>query len=348
MMEGLKKKIDSWLWGPTSGSEIDISLDGKVVAITGANTGVGKETAHEISRKGARVIMLCRDTVKAESVSKEIMNDTGNQVDIVKLDLASLESVRNCADALITKEDRIDILINNAGVMACPEMKTKDGLELQIGTNHFGHFLLTELLQPLIRKSTTTGFTPRIVVVSSMAHEGPMWPWPFALIALGLALLMPRFVKIYWMMLPRFRMNWDDLHFQKIPGSYEPFIAYSQSKLANVLFAKELSKRVAKDGIKVYCLHPGLIDSELWRHHKQKGSIGSFMLAPFEYFMKTPFLGAQTSLYCALEPSIVNDTGLYYSDCAIASPSPVALNENDQKKLWRISEETVGLSKKNT
>ena len=345
-MEGFRKRFDAWLWGPTSGSDINISLKDKVVAITGANAGVGKETARDISKKGGRVIMLCRDTEKARSVAKEINDETGNQVDVVKLDLASFKSIRNCADYLLEKEDKIDILINNAGVMACPEMKTKDGLELQIGTNHFGHFLLTELLQPLLRKSTTTGFSPRIVVVSSMAHEGPMWPWPFCLIALGLALIMPRFVKIYWAMLPRFRMNWDDLHFQKNPGSYRPFIAYSQSKLANVLYAKELSRRVEKDGIRVYCLHPGLINSELWRHHKEKGSIGAFMLAPFEYFMKTPFLGAQTSLYCAMDPSIVTETGLYYSDCAVASPSPVALVEEDQKKLWKLSEETVGLTKK--
>ena len=121
---------------------------------------------------------------------------------------------------------------------------------------------------------------------------------------------------------------------------------YSQSKLANVLHAKELSRRVKKDGISVYCLHPGLIDSELWRHHKEKGSIGEFMLSPFEYLMKTPFHGAQTTLYCALEPSIANDTGLYYSDCKEVSPSPVSLIEEDQKKFWKISEETVGLAKK--
>lgn len=342
-MAQIWKQFDTWMKGPTSGSDAKVCLEDKVVAITGANTGIGKVTAHEISKKGARVIMLCRNTEKAHAAAREINKDTGNQVDVVKLDLASLKSVRECADTLLEKEDKIDILINNAGVMACPEMKTEDGLELQIGTNHFGHFLLTELLQPLLRKSTESGFPPRIVIVSSLAHEGPMWPWPFCFIALGLALLMPRFVKLYWALLPRFKMNWNDLHFQKTAGRYEPFIAYSQSKLATVLYSKELSKRIEKDGIRVYCLHPGLIDSELWRHHKEKGSVGEYLLSPFEYFMKTPFYGAQTTLYCALEPSIVNDTGLYYSDCAETSCSPVALNEEDQNKLRGISEETVGL-----
>ena len=341
-MSQLRKKIDTWWRGPTSGSDAKVCLEGKIVAITGANTGIGRITAHEISKKGARVIMLCRNTEKAHSTAKEINKNTGNQVDVVMCDLASFESIRECADTLLEKEDKIDILINNAGVMACPEMKTKDGLELQIGTNHFGHFLLTDLLQPLLRKSSATGGSPRIVIVSSMAHEGPMWPWPFCLLALGIALFIPKMSKVYWALIPRFRMNWEDLHFQNIPGSYKTFIAYSQSKLANVLHAKELSRRVQKDGISVYCVHPGLIDSELWRHHKAKGSLGEFMLAPFEYLMKTTFHGAQTTLYCALEPSIAKDTGLYYSDCKEASPSPVSLIEEDQKKLWNISEETVG------
>ena len=344
-MNQFKKRFDAWLRGPTSGSEAKASLDGRVVAITGANTGIGKVTAHEISKKGGRVIMLCRDMEKAYAAARDINKDTGNQVDVVKLDLASFQSIRECATALIEKEDKIDILINNAAVMACPEMKTEDGLELQIGTNHFGHFLLNELLQPLLRKSRETGFSPRIVIVSSLAHEGPMWPWPLCFIALGLALIVPTLVKVFWALIPRFRMNWDDLHFQKVPGCYKPFIAYSQSKLAIVLYSKELSRRVLKDGIHVYCLHPGLINSELWRHHKQKGSLSEFLLAPFEYLMKTTFLGAQTTLYCALEPSIVNDTGLYYSDCAEANPSPVALIESDQKRMWQISEETVGLHK---
>jgi len=342
-MEGFRKRFNAWMWGPTSGSEIDISLEGKVVAITGANSGIGKVTALELSKKGARVLMLCRDTNKAQEVANDITDETRNEINVIKLDLASFEDIRSCADTLLHNEHQIDMLINNAGIMACPEMTTKDGLELQIGTNHFGHFLLTLLLLPLLRKSAANHFNPRIIVVSSMAHKGTIWPRPFTSLGLGLALLMPRLVKLYWAILPRFRMNWEDLHFQKVPGSYKPFKAYSQSKLANVLYAKELSRRLADEGIKVYCLHPGIISSELWRHQKPKGAMGSVLQAPFNYFMKTPFLGAQTTLYCALEPSIANETGLYYSDCAVASPSPVALSEDDQKRLWDISEETVGL-----
>ena len=129
--------------------------------ILGSNTGIGKVTAHEISKRGARIIMLCRNIEKAEAVASEISNDTGNQVDVLKLDLSSLNSVRECAQIILDKEEKIDILINNAGIMTCPEWKTYDGFEMQIGTNHFGHFLLTELLIPLLRKSASTGFTPR-------------------------------------------------------------------------------------------------------------------------------------------------------------------------------------------
>lgn len=248
----------------------------------------------------------------AHSVAKEINKDTGHQVDVIHLNLASLRSIRDCANTLLDKEDKIDILINNAGVMACPETKTEDGFEMQMGTNHFGHFLLTELLLPLLRKSSASGCVPRIVIVSSMAHKSG-------------------------------KMNWEDIHYQKNPGSYERFRSYGQSKLANILHAKELSRRVENDGIRVYSLHPGVIATELWRSIKQNGFFTKAGMAIFEYIMKTPFHGAQTTLYCALDSSVENDTGLYYSDCAEKPTSRSALNAEDQIKLWKLSEEACGL-----
>lgn len=127
----------------------------------GANTGIGKETALDLSRRGARIIMLCRSLEKANATAEEIKTVTKGVVDVQELDLASLKSVRNCAKALLEKEEKIDILINNAGVMLCPNWKTEDGFDMQFGTNHLGHFLLTELLLPLLRKSADTGFHPR-------------------------------------------------------------------------------------------------------------------------------------------------------------------------------------------
>jgi len=232
--------VKLWVQGPTKGSDSKVWLDGKVVVITGSNSGIGKITAHELSKKGARVIMLCRNVEAANNVKREITKNTGHQVDVKKMDLASLQSVRECANALLEEEDKIDILINNAGVMACPELKTEDGFEMQFGTNHLGHFLLTEMLLPLLRKSKATGFTPRIVNLSSVAHQ-------------------------------RAKMNWNDLHYQIYPGTYKPFISYGQSKLANILHAKELARRVQKDGISVFSLHPGAIATELWRNMKEWG-----------------------------------------------------------------------------
>jgi len=299
-----------WLRGPTKGSDAKVDLKNKVVVITGSNTGIGKITAHEISKKGARVIMLCRNIEKAEAAASEISNDTGNPVDVIKLDLSSLTSVRECAQILLDNEERIDILINNAGIMTCPEWKTYDGLEMQIGTNHFGHFLLTELLIPLLRKSSSSGFTPRIVIVSSSAHQGGS-------------------------------INWDDIHFQKTPGSYNKIKAYCQSKLANVMHAAELARRVENFGIRVYSLHPGVIDTELTRH--LTGPFFACLCGFTKLLIKTPFYGAQTTLYCALEPTLENESGKYYSDCKKKNPTRKAQNEDDQKRLWDISEEVVGL-----
>ncbi|TRY61242.1 hypothetical protein TCAL_16277 [Tigriopus californicus] len=144
------------------GSMIEKRLDGKVIVITGANTGIGKETALDLSRRGARIIMLCRSLEKANVTADKIKQVTKGYVDVQELDLASLKSVRKCAQTLLEKEEKIDILINNAGVMLCPNWKTEDGFDMQFGTNHLGHFLLTELLLPLLRKSVNTGFHPSL------------------------------------------------------------------------------------------------------------------------------------------------------------------------------------------
>lgn len=293
---------------PMKGSENKAKLDGKVVVITGANTGIGKETAKDISKRGARVIVLCRNIDKANAAAEEISKETGNAVEVEKLDLSSLKSVRECAQKILDKEEKIDILVNNAGVMACPKTLTEDGFEMQIGTNHFGHFLLTELLLPLVKKSKESGFHPRIVIVSSLAHENG-------------------------------QMNWDDINWEK---SYDEWKAYSQSKLANVLHGVELAKRLENTGISVYSLHPGVIDTELGRHMQEKWYFR--MIYPvMRVFIKTPLQGAQTQLYCCLEESIADHSGRYYSDCKEKQPSARARSEEDAKKLWEISEKLTGL-----
>ena len=156
--------LKTWMQGPKCTSTK--RLDGKVVVITGANTGIGKECARELSRRGAKVIMLVRSLERGEAAAREIRGEGGDII-VEKMDLSSFTSIRECASKLNATLDKIDILLNNAGVMACPLTRTEDGLEMQIGTNHFGHFLLTNLLLPLLRKG---GPGTRVVTVSSIAH----------------------------------------------------------------------------------------------------------------------------------------------------------------------------------
>ena len=151
------------MFSPMHGSSNLSRLDGRVAAVTGGNSGIGLETAKDLSSRGARVIILCRNVRKAEEAAERISLETGGVVDVERLDLASLRSVRECAKRLLDNELKIDVLVNNAGVMICPNWKTADGHDMQFGTNHLGHFLLTQLLMPLLVESTSTGFTPRLV-----------------------------------------------------------------------------------------------------------------------------------------------------------------------------------------
>jgi len=286
-------------------------LHGKTVVITGANTGIGKETALDLSARGAKVVILCRDVKKGEEAAEDIRKATRGDVAVYKLDLASLTSVRDCVDILNKDLDQIDILILNAGVMLCPLMRTEEGFEMQMGTNHLGHFLLTNLLLPLVKKA---GPGARIVVVASLAHSQG-----------------------------NNKIQWEDLSYEKTP--YHSYNAYCQSKLANVLFAKELAAR-EKD-IQVYSLHPGVVKTDLWRHVKGKKSAMSYVMAVvgplYRPFMKDSKQGAQTTIFCAVDESVAGESGLYYSDCKEKKPAPQATSVEDAKRLWAISQKLTGL-----
>lgn len=204
-------------------------VDGRVVIITGANTGIGKETALELAKRGAHVYMACRDMERCENARAEIVLESKNKyVYCRECDLSSFESVRKFADRFKKERKELHILINNAGVMRCPKMLTKDGIELQLGTNHMAHFLLTNLLLDLLKQSAPS----RIVNVSSLAHT-------------------------------RGQIRVADLNSEQ---SYDSGDAYSQSKLANVLFTRELAKRLAGTAVTVNSLHPGIVSTELGRH----------------------------------------------------------------------------------
>jgi len=294
-----------WLQGPKCKSKA--TLIGKVCVITGANTGIGKETARDLARRGARIIMLCRDLDKARLAAEEINKETGSTVGVFQLDLASLDSVRNTAATLKEAEPKIHILINNAGVMMCPRWETKDGFEMQLGTNHLGHFLLTLMLMEQIKNAETA----RIVNVSSIAHT-------------------------------QGKMNWDDLMSEK---NYDAKEAYCQSKLANILFTKELATRLKGTGVTAYSLHPGVVQTELGRHIGE--SVNGFIHWAFHFcgnfLFKTVVHGAQTSIYCAVDESISTHSGRYYSDCAEKRPHSVATNDEDAAILWDKSLNLVGL-----
>ncbi|XP_035215987.1 retinol dehydrogenase 12-like isoform X2 [Stegodyphus dumicola] len=283
-------------------------LHGKTVLITGGNTGIGKETALDLAGRGAKVIIACRDVEKGNDAVEEIQQKVPDANIIVKhLDLASLRSIRKFAEDILHSEPFIHILINNAGIAGCPKSKTEDGFEMQFGVNHLGHFLLTNLLLERIKVSSPA----RIVNVSSLAHI---------------------FGKI----------NFNDIN---LDHGYHPLLAYARSKLANILFTRELAKRLKGTGINTYCLHPGVVHTGLGRHlgHSISRIIGVIYQGCSRMFFLSPYKGAQTTIYCAVEESLAYDSGYYYSDCTKVQPSTRATDDDLAKKLWEVSENLVSV-----
>ncbi|GAB1297569.1 Retinol dehydrogenase 12 [Apodemus speciosus] len=279
-----------------------VQIPGKVVVITGANTGIGKETARELARRGARVYIACRDVLKGESAASEIRADTKNsQVLVRKLDLSDTKSIRAFAEGFLAEEKKLHILINNAGVMMCPYSKTTDGFETHFGVNHLGHFLLTYLLLGRLKESAPA----RVVNLSSVVH------------LIG-------------------KIRFHDLQSKK---RYCSAFAYSHSKLANVLFTRELAKRLQGTGVTTYAVHPGIVLSEITRH--------SYLLCLlwrlFSPFFKSTWQGAQTSLHCALEEGLEPLSGKYFSDCKRMWVSPRARNKKTAEHLWSVSCELLGI-----
>lgn len=224
------------------------------------------------------------------------------------LDLSSFASVRQFVEDIKTSEQYIHILINNAGVGASPKWKTEDGFEMQFGVNHLGHFLLTLLLLDKIKDSAPS----RIINVSSVAH------------VLG-------------------RIDFDDINYDV---NYHPIKAYCRSKLANILFTRELAQRLMGTGVTVYSLHPGAVHTELGRHmgSSMNRVIGSVYAASSKIFFRTPKVGAQTTVYCAVEESLAEESGYYYNDCHRTEPAANAKDDEAARRLWDLSESLVGLS----
>lgn len=284
-------------------------LRGKTIIVTGANSGIGKATAAELLRRQGRVIMACRDRDRAEKAALEIQQETGpNQGELVikLLDLASLKSVRSFCDEILKEEPKIDVLINNAGIYQCPYTQTEDGFEMQFGVNHLGHFLLTNLLLDLLKRSAPS----RIIVVSSKLYKYG-------------------------------EINFDDLNSEK---SYDKAFAYSRSKLANLLFTLELSRKLEETGVTVNALTPGIVRTNLGRHVYIPMLVKPlFNLASWAFF-KSPEEGAQTSIYLACSPDVEGVQGKCFANCQEEQLLDKATDEEVAKRLWDISEVLVGMT----
>ncbi|XP_054258076.1 retinol dehydrogenase 13-like isoform X2 [Macrosteles quadrilineatus] len=284
-------------------------VEGKVVIITGANTGIGREAALELAKRKAKVVMACRDIAKCEKAREDIVLQTKNKfVYCRSCNLASQESIRTFADRFKKEHQRLDILINNAGVMRCPFSRTVEGIEMQLGVNHMGHFLLTNLLLDRLKESVPS----RIINVSSTAHK-------------------------------RGKIKKDDLNSEK---NYDAGEAYNQSKLANILFTKELAMRLQGTGVTVNAVHPGIVDTEITRHMSIFNSyIAAIFVKPFMWlFTRTPQQGAQTLLYAALLPELEKVSGKYFSNCEEAEVSQQAEEDKTALWLWLVSEKWTRLT----
>jgi NAD(P)-dependent dehydrogenase (short-subunit alcohol dehydrogenase family) len=303
-----------------------IDLSGKRVVITGTSSGLGEESTRALASKGAAVTMAARTAEKNEAAAARILAKVpGADLEQRALDLTSLASVRAFASGFLADHDRIDILINNAGVMCCPHGVTEDGFEMQLGTNHLGHFLLTGRLAPAFGEGT------RVVELSSGAH--------------GMS-----------------DFDFDDPMFER--RGYDTWLAYGQSKTANSLFAVELDRRLRSRGAAAYAVHPGVIMTELSRHFTQETleQMGVMMKkraedAGREFDPAVPLpvksveAGAATQVWAATAPELTDHGGAYLADCQIAQVGAdvsgagveaYALDSDAAVRLWALSEELVG------
>lgn len=317
-------------FGATSTTEdvlAGVDLTGKRILVTGVSAGLGVETARALAAHGAQVVGAARDLKKAHAATEVVRADAahGGGLELVELDLASLASVRACANALVEAGKTLDVVIANAGVMACPKSFTADGFEMQFGTNHLGHFVFVNRILPLLERGS------RLVNLASSGH---------------------RFSDV----------NLDDPNFEQT--EYTEFGAYGRSKTANILFAVEFDRRHKAKGIRATAVHPGGIQTELGRHLGYEKIVelvanlnaanAAAGLPPFQW--KTIPQGAATSVWAGVVAPVEEVGGLYCEDCHVAEPvdseddrimrgvRAYALDPENAKALWAKSEEMVGES----
>ena len=303
-----------------------LPLHGKVIIITSGNSGIGFATAQQVAKQGATVILACRNQRQGNKAAASILKNAPEAtVKHMQLDLADLSSVRSFARAFLQQYSHLSVLVNNAGVMNTEKQTTKDGFDIQFGTNYLGHFLLTELLLPALTRSAPS----RIINISSCyhdqahSHEG--------------------------------RIHFSDLHFEKT--AYNGWQAYAQSKLANVLHAKELARKLEGTGVVAVSLHPGAARTKITRYTVPLW-IQNYLARPILKYMGIyePWIGCQTTLYTILSPDIEQHSGAYFSQVGVyrnksandggwplKSPNPVANDMSVARRLWEVSWKMVGL-----
>ena len=289
-----------------------VDLHGRLAVVTGASTGIGLETARALAAVGAQVVLAARDEAKTVAAAARIRESVPDAVlEVRLLDLTSLDSVRGFAAGFLDAHDELHLLVNNAGVMYTPFGRTAEGFELQFGTNHVGHFLLTCLLAPALE----AGAPSRVVNLCSGGHMGS-------------------------------DIVWDDPNYEQ--REYDKFGAYGQSKTANILFSVELERRLGSRGVHAYAVHPGMISTELGRYmtrddmeqlmaRAKRGPSGG--MPP----RKSIEQGAATTVWAATAPGLEEQGGTYLADCQVTDQhAPWARDPESARRLWALSEDLVG------
>jgi retinol dehydrogenase-12 len=284
------------------------SVKGKICLVTGANTGIGLETARALAQQGAGVMMTARSPEKGAAALADVQETVpGAAVSLVHLDLASLDSVRKAAADVLSQHKRLDVLVNNAGLILDERRETDDGFEATFGINHLGHFLLTWLL----RDALTAAAPSRVVNVSSTAHQ----------VSRGL--------------------DFDDLMAER--RRYTAMGAYADSKLANVLFTRELARRLKDQNITAYAVHPGAVGSSFASDGDIKGIFATIMKIGRPLLL-SPARGARTSIHCATAKGIEAHSGGYFARCRPKKTSAAGRDDEAARKLWEVSAQLTGVA----
>lgn len=274
-------------------------MQGKTVVITGATSGIGAVAARHLAEKGARIVIVARDRQRAQETLRNLPTPSGQTHAAFHADLSRLREMKRVAAEIAAAEPKIDVLMNNAGLIASANHRTEDGLELMFATNHMSYFVLTNLLLEPLRAAAGA----RIVSTASAAHR-------------------------------RAKLDFDRLQDQKGAAGY------GATKLCNILFTRELARRLAGTGVTANCLHPGFVATRFG--DDAGGALRTGIGIAKRLFALSPEEGAKTMVYLASSPDVATQSGGYYARCAPAEPSPAAQNDADARRLWELSARLAG------